>query len=119
LRARGYIDATSAEQLGKEDWKDPALLTWLFSAYSDMGSRRYVVVTYDNKMPGNHAQLLRSYGTTVAVIDKKGHDPSGLVLEEYWREVIHRHAHRFASQPPGTVFKYRCSDRRRRVELAG
>jgi hypothetical protein len=83
-----------------------------------MGSSRYVLVTYDNAMPVEHEPLLRTYSTTLAIIDREGYDPSGLALEQYWREVIHRHAHRFVLQPPGSIFKYRCSDRRKEVKLA-
>lgn len=118
MRSRGYVDATSAEELRHSDWKDPEWLTWLHSAFSDMGSIRYVLVTYDNKMPVAHAPLLTAYGTTLAVIDKDGHEGSGLALEEYWREVIHRHAHRFYVQQPATIWKYRCSDRRTSVKLS-
>jgi hypothetical protein len=104
--------------LGKADWKDPALLTWLHSAFSDMNSAPFVLVTYDNKMPENHAPLLRAYETTLAVISKRGYELSGLRPQEYWRDVIHRHAHRFVSQPPGTIYRYRCSDRRGKITLA-
>jgi hypothetical protein len=31
--------------------------------------------------------------------------------------VIHRHAHRFVVQDPGSIFKYHCSDRRTEVHL--
>ena len=117
LRERGYFDATSAEELGKAQWKDIAWLTWLHTAFSDMGSAPYVLVTYDNDMLESHTELLIAYETTLAVIDKRGHDPSGLALEEYWREVIHRHAHRYVAQPVGSIFKYRATNRPLRVTL--
>ncbi len=82
-----------------------------------MGSTPYILVTYDNEMPTEHASLLDSYSTTLAIIDKRGYEPSGLTLEQYWREVIHRHAHRFARQDVGTIFAYRCSDRRKEITL--
>jgi hypothetical protein len=111
------MDAISAEELGKAEWKDPAWLTWLHSDFSDFGSASYVLVTYDNNMPTHHKPLIDAYGTTLAIIDKEGHDSSGLTLEQYWREVIHRHAHRFVEQPLGSRFKYRASARRTEVEL--
>ena len=74
-----------------------------------------MLVTYDNDMPVEHGPLLVAYGTSLAIVDVDGHHRSGLTLEEYWREVIHRHAHRFNVQPPATIWKYRCSDRRTRV----
>lgn len=82
-----------------------------------MSSNPYVLVTYDNEMVVRHAALLDAYQTTLAVIDRRGWEPSGLTQEEYWREVIHRHAHRFANQPVGTIIKYRCSNRPSRVTL--
>jgi hypothetical protein len=68
-------------------------------------------------MPEEHGALLKLYGTTVAIIDKKGLDRSGLTLEEYWREVIHRHAHLFVRQEPGSIVKYRCSSRTTKIEI--
>jgi hypothetical protein len=53
----------------------------------------------------------RSYGTTLAVIDKKA-EPPDLTREEYWREVVHRHAHRMANQDAGSTWKYRRAGRR-------
>ena len=117
LRTRGYVDATSAEELGKAEWKDPAWLTWLHSDFSDFASTPYVLVTYDNNMPTHHEPLITAYGTTLAIIDKEGYDVSGLTLEQYWREVIHRHAHRFAEQAVRRIFKYRANARRTEVKL--
>lgn len=67
-------------------------------------------------MPLHHKQLLEEYGTTLAIIDKD-RQPEHLTLEEYWRDAIHRHAHRFADQEPRTIFKYSTSARRTRVTL--
>lgn len=65
-----------------------------------------VLVTYDNKMPVEHRLLLDRHGTTLAVLDKDG-VPDHLTLEQYWRDVIHRHAHRFATQAEASLYKYR------------
>jgi hypothetical protein len=70
-----------------------------------------VLVTFDNRMPLQHAALLAQYKTTLAVVDKDA-EPAELTREEYWREVIHRHAHRMAEQDPGSQFKYRRRARR-------
>jgi len=75
------------------------------------------LVTYDNAMPLEHATILKGCETTLAVIDKEGRQAVDLTEEQYWREVIHRHAHSFASQGVGTIFKYRCSTRRTEVVL--
>jgi hypothetical protein len=74
-------------------------------------------VTYDNNMPIEHAGLIRKYDTTLAVIDKDARPATGLTEEQYWREVIHRHAHRFADQPRATRFLYRCSNRRTTIQI--
>jgi hypothetical protein len=68
-------------------------------------------VTFDNKMPVQHAALLLQYDTTLAVIDKLA-EPPELTREEYWREVMHRHAHRMANQDAGSAWKYRRAGRR-------
>jgi len=57
-------------------------------------------------MPTEHAALLDKYDTTLAVVDKDNLPPH-LTLEEFWRDVIHRHAHRFADQAPGSRYRYR------------
>lgn len=75
-----------------------------------------VLVTYDNKMPDEHREEVLAYKMTLAIIDKDGQPPE-LTEEQYWRDVIHRHAHKFVAQPPGSVWKYRCSNRRTRVKL--
>ena len=82
-----------------------------------MANAPNVLNTYENAMIETHAALLKAYGTTLAVIDRRGWQPSGLTQEEYWREVIHRHAHRFAAQTVGSIFKYRCSNRPTRFTL--
>jgi hypothetical protein len=54
-----------------------------------------------------------------AVVDSRDRGPRGdeLTENEYTSEVTHRHAHTFYEQSRGTVFRYRCSNRRTRVEL--
>lgn len=69
------------------------------------------MVTFDNKMAIEHRALLDQHGTTLAVVDKLGR-PAHLTAEQYWRDVIHRHAHRIASQPAGTLSWDRISARR-------
>lgn len=103
LVARGYHSASSPYRLGFPKIKDPALLKRIHDSYEPA-----TLVTYDNKMalPNEHLPLLKKYNTTLAVIDKKA-IPDTLTLEEYWRDVIHRHAHRFAEQVSGSRFRYR------------
>lgn len=83
------------------------------------GDNPYILVTYDNAMSVEHASTLIECGTTLAVIDSRERGTRGLELteDEYTSEVIHRHAHTFYDQERGTVFKYRCSTRRTKMEL--
>jgi len=100
LARRGYRDATSPHQLGDADMKDPPLLKLIHKTLEPA-----ILVTFDNKLPRQHADLIAQYGTTLAVVDKDA-QPSDLNREEYWREVIHRHAHRMAAQAAESRFKY-------------
>ena len=71
-----------------------------------------VLVTFDNAMPVEHEVWLTSLGITLAVIDSRNR-PEDLTPEQYWRDVIHFHAHRFPSQDPASWWKYRRRTRRR------
>lgn len=74
-----------------------------------------VLVTWDNKMHLSHAQTLDHFDLTLAVVD--GNAKRGdLTEEEYYREVIHRWAHRIVFQDEGTVMKYSRA-RAKRLEL--
>lgn len=101
LAARGYIDATSPHQLGDQTIKDPALLKLVHDTLEPA-----TLVTFDNKMAVEHAALLDQYETTLAVVDRHGR-PEHLTPEQYWRDVIHRHAHRLAAQATGGRRIYR------------
>ena len=106
LAARGY-DATSPHQLGDQSIKDPALLRLIHDSFEPA-----TLITFDHKMPVEHRELLDGYGTTLAVVSKTGR-PVHLTLEAYWRDVIHRHAHRLATQPDGARLIYGQLGRRR------
>jgi hypothetical protein len=64
-----------------------------------------VLVAWDNKMHLSHAQTLDHFELTLAIIDKHA-KRGGLTEEEYYREVIHRWAHRISFQRPGDVVRY-------------
>jgi hypothetical protein len=102
LRKRGFRSATSAKELGKANigFKDPPWLRFL-AALPDP----CILVTFDNKMPNAHRELLLELGSTVAVIDSRA-SWGGLEEAEYYRDVTHRWAHRMAAQNYGTVRKY-------------
>jgi hypothetical protein len=85
--------------------KDPI---WLYLLSREEAS---TLVTYDNKMAVVHRDSILKRGSTLAVIDSKG-NRGGRRVEEYKREVIHRWAHRMASQKAGSRFKYNRQGRR-------
>lgn len=80
--------------------KDPV---WLKYLSEQPGA--CVLVTFDNKMPLVHTAELKRFKSTVAVVDSKA-DRGDLVEHEYYRDVVHRWAHRMAAQRPGTIRKY-------------
>jgi hypothetical protein len=106
LKARGYR-ATSNYALNATGTKDPEWLQIVANL-----SPPAVLVTFDNAMPLEHGDRLHSLGLTLAVI-AAGRRPAGRTLEQYWREVIHRHAHLIATQDVGSWSRYRQGGRRR------
>jgi hypothetical protein len=110
LRRRGLRDATSNSGLGLLQKKDGALIKALSEEHEPC-----VLVAWDNKMHLSHAAELLHFGLTLAVIDKKA-NRGGLTDEEYYREVVHRWAHRIVRQEAGSTFKY-SRVRSKRIEL--
>jgi hypothetical protein len=110
LRRRGLRGATSNRCLDLLEKKDGALIKALAEHHEPC-----VLVAWDNKMHKSHAGELRHFGITLAVIDKYA-KRGDLTDEEYYREVIHRWAHRMVFQAPGTVVKYNRT-RSTRIEL--
>ena len=107
LKARGYL-ATSNYTLNGSGLEDPEWLE-VVAALADPPA---IPITYDNAMPVEHGQWLTELGVTLAVIDSNNR-PDDLTPEQYWREVTHRHAHRFVNQEPGSWWKHRRGGRRR------
>jgi len=62
-------------------------------------------VVWDNKLVHGHRQELEHFGLTIAILDQQA-QPEALTDEAYYRDVIHRHAHRFIVQERGTAWKY-------------
>jgi hypothetical protein len=112
LGRRGFRDATSNKGLDLLGKKDGALIKALAEMHEPC-----VLIAWDNKIVKGHAEELRHFGLTVAVIDKYA-ERHGLSDEEYYRDVIHRWAHRMARQPLGSAVKYSRS-RPTRIELEG
>ena len=113
LKARGYA-ATSNYALNASGLEDPE---WL-EIVANLSSPRAVLVTYDNAMPNEYGEWLRSLGVTLAVIDSRNR-PEDLTPEQYWREVIHRHAHHFVEQESGSWWKYGRVSRRKIRQRVG
>ncbi len=111
LRARGYV-STSNYALNANGVEDPAWLEIVANLAPPA-----VLVTYDNAMPVEHGQWLSSLGVTLAVIDSQNR-PDELTVEQYWRDVIHYHAHHFVSQQRGSCWKYR-RRKRRQINVSG
>lgn len=105
LERRGR-PATSHKHLKLSGTKDPDLFPILAGQPDPL-----VLVTYDNAMPVVHKADLKTHGITLAVVDKEGRPPN-LTVEEYWRDVIHRFAHRMGDQTKGSWWKYRATTRR-------
>lgn len=93
-------DATSNNELGLLKKTDSQLIKALAEQYEPC-----VLVSWDNKMVKGHAGALAHFGVTLAVVDEDG-DHGALTEEEYYREVVHRWAHRMTRQPRGSVVKY-------------
>jgi hypothetical protein len=107
LKGRGY-SATSNYALNASGLEDPE---WL-EVVANLPPPAAVLVTFDNKMPVEHSAWLTDLEVTLAVVDSANR-PSDLTPPQYWREVIHRHAHSMVAQEPGSWWKYRRSTRRR------
>lgn len=101
----------SLQQLGLKGQKDAALLRRL--AEFDYPP---VLVTADSKLAVENAALILDGRLTVAEIEQRA-QPGDLTLTQYFREVVHRHAHRFVEQEPATAWRYRASARRTRINL--
>jgi hypothetical protein len=100
LRYRGLRAASSNKDLHLLGKKDGALIKALAEQHEPC-----VLVAWDNKMHLSHAHALDHFDLTLAVVDKYA-DRGVLTDEEYYREVIHRWAHRMVFQKPGSVVKY-------------
>jgi hypothetical protein len=110
LRRRGLRKTSSNKELGLLEKQDGQLIKALAEEHEPC-----VLVAWDNKMHLSHAHTLDHFDMTLAVIDKYA-KRGDLTEEEYYREVIHRWAHRMVFQKPGTVVKYSPA-RSARIEL--
>jgi hypothetical protein len=98
LFRRGRM-ALSLQQLGVKRLSDPALLRYLH-LYWPLAT----LVTFDDHMPEEHAQLLARWQLTIAVVDPLFSAP---YTQEQWKhEVVHRWAHKMQKQRRGTILRY-------------
>lgn len=98
LRGRGR-SAHSVGDLGLRSALDPELIRELVRRLADP-----VLVTADDHMPADHADVIAQSGLTIATIEPL---PGDRVDDSYEREVVHRYAHRMHEQESGTVMRYR------------
>jgi hypothetical protein len=98
LQRRGR-DAISVSELGYKGLKDPELLSAIAGDPSDV-----VLVTGDDHMPAEHADILQRTGIAVATVDPAR--PPGFTEEQWGWEVVERWAHKMAEQKPGTWRRY-------------
>lgn len=98
LRRRGR-EAHSVLSLGMKGTLDPDLVPELLRRFGDP-----VLITADDHMPADHADIIAQYQPTIATIEPPPHDAED---DSYEREVVHRWAHRMHEQESGTVIRYR------------
>ena len=101
LKGRGRAAAAAAE-LGLARAGDPELLRGLARR---MGDQPWVLVTADDFLPAEHADLVAELGATIATVQARGRG-RGVDEERFARETCHRWAHAMAGQAPGAVRRY-------------
>ncbi|HEX5267828.1 MAG TPA: hypothetical protein VFW24_13755 [Acidimicrobiales bacterium] len=101
LKGRGRA-ATAAAELGMARAGDSELLRGVTRR---MGSQPWVLVTADDFLPAEHAELVADLGVTVATVQAQGRG-RGVDEERFARETCHRWAHSMAHQAAGVVRRY-------------
>lgn len=98
LKSRGRLAVRTAE-LGLKRSLDPELLRELSDRFDD-----FVLVTADDAMPHEHAELVTELSATIATIDPR--IPSSYNADSWGREIVHRWVHRMETQPNGSSRRY-------------
>ena len=102
--------ALSARQLNLHEREDPVLLRYIHMYWP-----LAVLVTADDQMPREHAELFKRWRPTVAIIDPL--HPSVYQGDDSWHwEIVHRWCHRMQVQQQGTVYRYNAAGARRWVK---
>lgn len=92
-------NARSIDWLGLGSTIDPPLLRKLHETHPEC-----VLITGDDSMPGEHGELLKRLGLTVATVD--GQRDPGWGQSDWKNETVHRWVHVMANQKPGTHRRY-------------
>lgn len=101
LKGRGRA-AASASELGSARMTDAELIRALSRR---LAGEPWVLVTADDFLPGEQAELLARHRVTVATVADLGRGV-GLDEERHARETCHRWAHAMAGQEEGTIRRY-------------
>jgi len=99
LTGRGIAAVSVVRDLGLSGKLDPEVLREVFTRYDDA-----VLVTGDDGMPAEHAQLIASLRATIAIVMPSNRQGQN---EDAWeRNIVHRDVHAMQQQDPGTALRY-------------
>ena len=101
LRVRGHR-AVAGASIGLESADDPGLLNALAARFTEQ--QEWVLVTIDDALPAEQAELIRETRPTIATILPSW--PEGMSEYGWYADVLHRQAHRIQAQTPHTVRRY-------------
>lgn len=107
LKKRGRR-AESHRNLGLTGRLDPDVLRIVARTITEP----YVLVVGDDKMPGEHRELVAKFGTTIATVDGRWesfcerHDLDYGTQDQFQQDSIHRWSHIIDSQVDGEVRRY-------------
>jgi hypothetical protein len=101
LRVRGHR-AIAGASIGLASADDPGLLRALAARFDD--EQEWVLVTIDDALPGEQAELIRETRPTIATILPAW--PEGLSEYGWYADVVHRQAHRIQAQTPHAMRRY-------------
>lgn len=101
LKARGR-EAIAASELKAHRMKDEPLLRALADRLGEPST--WVLLTGDDAMPDDHADVLAELRVTLATIDPRR--PPGTGEDAWRRDVVHRWAHAMGEQRTGTIRRY-------------
>lgn len=95
-RGREAVSVIDLQLQGLKDWQ---IIPRLADMFDD-----WVLVTLDDEMPKTWGSLIRKHSVTVAVVRRAA--LLGILYEERKRDILHRWAHAFQAQRPGSVREY-------------